>query len=271
MSIRMATLSRIDEAEDQFEPLADALRLAVLREYDQTSSVLSGASGLRTLETNSGLAARRGNALLALLARHEPDLALDGLKLLDLGCGFGSLAVYLAYLGAEVTAVDVSARRLVVGQQVARQFGLPVKWIHGSLQELPLPDHSFDLAVLNNSLCYVVARPERLISLVHIRRVLHPGGRLLMRNPNRTGLRDPFTGVPGLNRLPPRAAHAAARAIGRHRSHVRLLSARAQRAELQRVGFEVLDINAARRRTIKPIDRWAASYQHVLARRPPVP
>jgi SAM-dependent methyltransferase len=188
--------------------------------------------------------------------------------LLDLGCGFGSLAVYLAYLGAEVTAVDVNPARLRVGEQVAREFGLPVRWIEGTLQELPLPDRCFDLAVLNNSLCYVVPRPERLVSLVHVRRVLRPGGRLLMRNPNRTPPLDPFTGLPGLNRLPPRAASASARALGRHRSHVRLLSARGQRAELRRVGFEVLDIRAAGRLTIEPLDRWMASYQHALARRP---
>ncbi len=179
--------------------------------------------------------------------------------------------MYLAYLGAEVTAVDINPARLTVGEQVARQFGLPVRWIQGTLQELPLPDRCFDLAVLNNSLCYVVPKPERLVSIVHVRRVLHPGGRLLMRNPNRTALLDPFTGLPGLNRLPPRAAQASSRAIRRHRSQVRLLSARAQRAELRRVGFEVLDVRAGRHRTVRSLDRWMASYQHVLARRPELP
>ncbi len=264
----MVDLATIEQVAIGFEPLADSLRKAVLVEYERSAAELKGAPGLRTLETNSGLAARRANSLLALLALHEPELDLDGLRLLDLGCGFGSLAVYLAYLGAEVTAVDVSPGRLTVGEQVAREFRLPVRWIEGTLQELPLPDRCFDLAVLNNSLCYVVPRPERLISLVHIRRVLRPGGRLLMRNPNRTAPLDPFTGLPGLNRLPPAAARASSRAIRRHRSQVRLLSARAQRAELGRVGFEVLDIRAGRQRTVRSLDRWMASYQHVLARRP---
>lgn len=266
----MAGLATVEEAAVGFQPLADALREAVLAEHKRGAAELRGAPGLRTLETNSGLAARRANSLLALLALHEPELDLDGLRLLDLGCGFGSLAVYLAYLGAHVTAVDVSLERLRVGEQVAREFGLPMRWIEGTLQELPLPDRRFDLAVLNNSLCYVVPRPERLVSLVHVRRVLDRGGRLLMRNPNRTAPLDPFTRLPGLNRLPPGVALASARAVGRHRSYVRLLSARAQRAELRHVGFEVLDIRAARRRTVGWLDRWAASYQHVLARRAPI-
>jgi SAM-dependent methyltransferase len=264
----MTAVTAIDEAAGRFEPLADALRLAIVADYRTRGASLEGPAGLRTLETNASLAPRRANVLLELLALHRPELELDGIRLLDLGAGFGALAVYLAFLGAEVTAVDVNAGRLPVGEQVARAFGLPVRWIEGSLEELPLGDSRFDLAVLNNALCYVVPRPARLISLANVRRVLRPGGLLLMRNPSRTAPRDPFTGLPGLNRLAPGAASAAAGALGRHRSHVRLMSARGQRAELRQVGFEVIDIRAGRRRTIKPVDRWAASYQHVLARRP---
>jgi SAM-dependent methyltransferase len=264
----MSAISEIDQAAVGFEPLADDLRMAVIADYERAGEVLRGPSGLRTLETNSGLAAKRGGSLLALLARHDPELEFDGLRVLDLGCGYGSLSVYLGYLGADVTAVDVQARRLLVGEEVARTHGLSVWFIEASLQELPLPDRSIDLAILNNSLCYLVKRPERLVSLVQLMRVLRPGGWLLMRNPNRTALRDPFTGLPLVNRLSPGGALAAARVLGRHRSHVRLLSARGQRAELRRVGFEVIDIRASRDRTFKRIDRWAASYQQVLARRP---
>lgn len=264
----MTSLTAISASGAAFEPVADALRAAILDYYRSQGERLSGAAGLRTLETNSGLAARRANALLDLLARHEPELDLDGMRVVDIGCGFGSLAVYVAFLGAHVTAVDVSPGRLTVGTRVAQQFGLPARFLEGSFQELPLGDRRFELAVINNAFCYVVPRAERLISLAHVRRVLTPGGRLLMRNPSRTAPRDPFTGLPAINRLPAGLAAAGAQAIGRHRSHVRLLSARAQRAELRRVGFEVVDIRAASARTVKPLDRWAASYQHVLAHRP---
>jgi len=267
----MTALAALDVAAGRFAPIADSLRDAVLAYYRETGGTLHGASGLRTLETNSGLAAKRGNSLLQILALREPDLDLRGLSLLDIGCGFGALTVYFAHLGAEVTATDVSSSRLTVGERVAQEFGFPVRWVHGSLQELPLSDRQFDIAILNNALCYVVPRPERLISLVQVRRVLRPAGTLLMRNPNRTALRDPFTGLPVLNRLSPGAASVVSRALNRHRSHVRLLSARGQRAELRRVGFEQIDIRSSRRRTIKPLDRWAASYQHVLARRPTGP
>jgi 2-polyprenyl-3-methyl-5-hydroxy-6-metoxy-1,4-benzoquinol methylase len=267
----MSLADQLEVSAQDFVPVADALRDAIVDHYHQTGAPLEGAGGLRTLETNSGLAATRGNSLLRGLALSEPELDLHGLDVLDVGCGFGSLAVYFAFLGARVTAVDVVQSRLEVGERVARQFELRIHWIQGSVQELPLADRSYDVAVLNNSLCYVVSRPERLVGLVQLWRVLRPGGRLLMRNPNRTALRDPFTGLPGLNRLPPAAAAAVSRGLGTHRSNVRLQSARSQRAELRRVGYERIDIHSARPRTIKSIDRWAASYQHVLARRPAGP
>jgi len=251
-----------------FEPLADALRLAILEDYSRIGGQLSGIGGLRTLETNSGLVAQRGESVLSLLRAADPQLELRGMRIVDVGCGFGSIAIYLAYLGAVVTAVDPHGERLQVGAAVASQFDLPVHWLEGSVQELPLADRSFDLALLNNSLCYVVPRPDRLVALVQVRRTLRPGGWLLMRNPNRTSLRDPFSSLPGINRLSPAGAALAARGLGRPRSNVRLLSARGQRAELRRVGFEVVKIAAPSRHTLAPIDRWAAPYHHALARRP---
>jgi len=46
-----------------------------------------------------------------------------------------------------------------------------------------LADEQFALAVLNNSLCYIVARRERVRALRHTLRVLVPGGWVVMRNP----------------------------------------------------------------------------------------
>lgn len=268
MIAEATTLARVEEAATGFEPIADALRAAVLAECEREGSPLTGPSGLRSLETNSSLAPRRANTLLAMLAAREPGFDLAGRRVLDLGCGFGSLAVYLAYLGAKVIAVDAQAGRLTVGREVSAAFGLNARFIESTAQALPLADRSVELVVINNSFCYVVPRPDRLLSLLHVRRVLEPGGRLLMRNPSRTTPRDPFTGLPMINRLSPAMARRTASALGRHRSHVRLLGARGQRIELERVGFEVIEIDAARRRTFRQLDRWVASYQHVHARRP---
>ncbi len=53
------------------------------------------------------------------------------------------------------------------------------------MQDLQLPDAGFDIAVLNNSLCYIVPTNERMAALSEALRVLEPGGVLISRNPNR--------------------------------------------------------------------------------------
>ena len=43
---------------------------------------------------------------------------------------------------------------------MAAEHGLPVEFRPGRMEELDLADRSFDLAVQNNSLCYIVAGEE---------------------------------------------------------------------------------------------------------------
>lgn len=64
----------------------------------------------------------------------------DG-RVLDLGCGGGSLALTLAELGWRVTGVDVSQDQL----RLARERGVDV--VHADASELPFDDASFDAAV----------------------------------------------------------------------------------------------------------------------------
>ena len=85
-----------------------------------------------------------------------------------------------------------------------------------------LDDEQFDIAVLNNSLCYIVPRGERMRALRHTLRVLVPGGWLVMRNPARMAPLDPFTGLPLVHQLPPALAARLLRRRTPPRSAVRL-------------------------------------------------
>src|SRR4051794_8544221 len=140
-----------------FDALAASLRERVLAYYADQGKRLEGAAGQNTLETNSGYVERRGAPLLAMLARAgTPSLA--GLELVDLGCGFGALACFFAAHGARVTALDPNGSRLVVGRDVAAAHGLEATFRRGRLQDTGCDASSFDIAVQNNSLCYVVPR-----------------------------------------------------------------------------------------------------------------
>ena len=99
-------------------------------------------------------------------------------KLLDIGCGWGGLALYLAeQCGAEVTGVDADLRMLAAARNRAAQAGLAIEFIEGDVRQLPFSDQTFDIVVAVTVLCFV-SDPVRAIS--EITRVLKTGGRLII-------------------------------------------------------------------------------------------
>ena len=251
-----------------FDPIAESLRREVLAFYDERGEEVSGSAGLNTLETNSGFVVRRAEPLLDIL-RDEGDLEdIEGLRLLDLGCGFGALSAFFASRGASVLGVDPHDDRFQVGRAVAAEHGLDAEFQKDRMQALDLPDESFDVVIQNNSLCYVVPRDDRHTGLSETLRVLRPGGRLLIRNPNRWSARDQFTGIPMLQLLPPHAAVSVAERLGKERSLVRLTSGPEAARELRRAGFDDVRNVSPPERSWPSFMRPVARYQHLIGRRP---
>lgn len=247
-----------------FAAIAHDLRDVIIEHYERRRESLDTPAGLVTLDTNSMLAARRGRLLLRLLAEQGGG-SVAGRRVLDLGAGFGALALYCAHLGAEVVAVDPNEERLRVAAEIAGRRELSVSAVTAHAQSLPLPDESVDVVVANNSLCYIVERDARRLAVSEIRRVLRPGGWLVIRNPNRLHPRDQFTGLPLLGLLEPSLAQRVVAALGRHRSRVRMRSPGGGVRELRRAGFTDVRWRA---RTGRRRGSRFASYHHMLARRP---
>lgn len=105
-------------------------------------------------------------------------LLLPAWTVADLGCGDGYLAVEAARWASRVIAVDRSrdvldrARGLAARREVRN-----IEWRRGELEALPLRDGEADLALLSQALHHA-AEPAR--ALAEARRVLVPGGRLLV-------------------------------------------------------------------------------------------
>jgi SAM-dependent methyltransferase len=97
-------------------------------------------------------------------------------SVLDVPCGDGRLSARLAAAGYDVTGVDVSAE--AVGR--ARATGAHARFLEGDLRALP--DGPFD-GVLSwgNSFGYLTPA-ETVRSLAEFRRVLRPGGRLVLES-----------------------------------------------------------------------------------------
>src|SRR4051812_39030868 len=64
---------------------------------------------------------------------------------LDVGCGEGADAVWLAGHGWDVTALDVSRVALERAALHARQAGVQVRWVHTGLVEASISPGAFDL------------------------------------------------------------------------------------------------------------------------------
>jgi SAM-dependent methyltransferase len=92
-------------------------------------------------------------------------------RVLEVGCGWGELAEWLARdTAAQVVAVDLSERMV----ELARARGVDAQV--GDVQELPFADGSFDVAVAAWMLYHV---PDLDRGLSELARVLRPGGALV--------------------------------------------------------------------------------------------
>lgn len=73
-------------------------------------------------------------------------VSLSGLRVLDVGCGEGKNAAYLAKMGCDVTAVDVSERALAHAKRFHAQ--LAVNWICADVTEQTWPHEYFDIVIV---------------------------------------------------------------------------------------------------------------------------
>jgi SAM-dependent methyltransferase len=125
----------------------------------------------------------RADTPFALEYAHHLLGDVNGMRVLDLGCGSGGNASLLAARGATVWAMDISLDLLTLTvRRAALDAVTPrVRPIRGSAHAIPLADHSVDLvfgnAVLHHLSLDAAAR--------EVRRVLVPGGRAVFREPIR--------------------------------------------------------------------------------------
>ncbi|WP_075731647.1 class I SAM-dependent methyltransferase [Streptomyces acidiscabies] len=101
-----------------------------------------------------------------------------GSRLLDLGCGVGAPAVRIARrTGAEVVGISVSGEQVARARQLAAQLPGQVAFEQADAMQLPYDDDSFDAAFALESMPHMPDRPH---VLREVRRVLRPGGRVVL-------------------------------------------------------------------------------------------
>lgn len=112
--------------------------------------------------------------------------ALGRCRVLDLGCGDGRHAVYLAQRGFGVCGLDSSPTALRLARQWLRERGLSGTWVLADMRApLPFRDAAFDAVVSTQVIHHARVATVRATAL-EILRVLRPGGMVLVTVPART-------------------------------------------------------------------------------------
>ena len=120
----------------------------------------------------------------------EPDLAfaggalglvqevagtVSGKDMCVVGSGDNHAAFAFSGMGANVTSVDVSERRLAVASKRARHLGLPITFVHADAADLsPIENAEFDLVFSSNGFFVWISDLQAVFSEIY--RILRPGG-----------------------------------------------------------------------------------------------
>ncbi len=110
-------------------------------------------------------------------------MPLEGLKILDIGCGGGLVAEPISRLGAELVAIDASPKNINVAKIHAEKSGLKIDYQCITAEDLASQNQQFDV-ILALEIIEHVADVEKFIEACA--KLLKPNGLLFVATLNRT-------------------------------------------------------------------------------------
>ncbi|MFF4339493.1 class I SAM-dependent methyltransferase [Kitasatospora sp. NPDC001540] len=172
-----------------------------------------------------------------------------GMRLLDVGCGWGSLVLHAArHYGVHAVGVSISTEQVALARQRVAEAGLADR-IEIRLQDYrEVPDSPFD-AVSSVGMAEHVGSAQYLVYARHLYELLAPGGRLL----NHQIARRP---------LPPGEEYRLSPFIDRYVFPDGELSPVGTTvSRLEEAGFEVRDVEALREHYGRTLREWVANLE----------
>jgi 2-polyprenyl-6-hydroxyphenyl methylase/3-demethylubiquinone-9 3-methyltransferase len=109
--------------------------------------------------------------------------SLEGLRILDIGCGGGLVCEPLARLGAEVTGIDPGAENIEAARAHAAAGGLDISYEASTAEELAASGQSYDAVLLLEVVEHV---PDVPAFLKGVAPLVRPGGVMILSTLNRT-------------------------------------------------------------------------------------
>lgn len=127
-------------------------------------------------------------------------LLKPGESVLDVGCGTGGVTIPAKIRvgkNGRVAGIDPAPEMIAIARRKANHAGLEIDFRVGVIESLPFPDETFD-AVTSSLMMHHLPEHVQVKGLAEIRRVLKPGGRLLiadMMRPSKSFLKRFFTSL----------------------------------------------------------------------------
>jgi len=110
--------------------------------------------------------------------------AVEGQRVLDLGCGEGYCTREMAARGASrVLGIDLSTRMIELARKREAELGQGIEYAQGNVVALDLEDEAFDLVLAVFVYSYMSA-DEMARAFAQVKRVLAPGGRFVFAVPH---------------------------------------------------------------------------------------
>ena len=116
--------------------------------------------------------------------------SLRGKLILDAGCGPGTYGMILAQERNNVIGLEISPPATKVARQRANEKKVKFLPVVGDLERLPFKDSSFDICFCGWVLHHF---PDTSASVAELSRVLKPGGKLALAEPNESNLAMRFS------------------------------------------------------------------------------
>jgi len=116
----------------------------------------------------------------SLSAQQKP---LEGIRILDIGCGGGLLSEPLARMGAQVVGADASAKNIAIAKIHSENTGLSIDYRNVTAEELVISEPAFDVVCALEIIEHVADVPAFVKSCSQL---IKPGGLIMVSTLNRT-------------------------------------------------------------------------------------